>query len=402
MKIYKTIFKWEGINHKGKKITGKLYALNIQQAEWMLKERNIVPLKIRKIYQLFSSLQNKKNSSKEISVFFRQLSTLISTGIPIINALQLLLQNHKKNSLHQLIDFLITKIISGQTLSSSLQHYPEYFDALTWHLIYVGEQTGTVDLALIRIAQQKEKQLLLKQHIKQALLYPFIITFVASIVTLIMLLFVVPHFAELFQTFHGKLPIFTIKVIQISVFLHLHYFCILIFMLLIPTLLFFSRKFLRFKTLIDRLLLTLPILREVYLNILSANFSRVFAVIMTAGIPISDALKLLNDISTNEIYKRAIATFKLEIAAGHRIYEAMQVCAFFPDLLLQMVKIGEESGTLDTMLAKSAEFYEADITYWTKNFTHLLEPLIIIILGVLIGGLVIAMYLPIFKLGTFI
>ncbi|MDR3492017.1 MAG: type II secretion system F family protein [Gammaproteobacteria bacterium] len=402
MKTQKYIYKWIGLNHQGIKIKGKLHALNSEHAKQILQKQNMAVLTTRKAIQVKFYLFNKKISAREISIFLRQLSTLICTGIPIISALQILLENQKKIQLHQLINDLIAAIKSGQTLSFSLQHYPNYFNALTRHLIKIGEQSGTMDVMLTRIADQKEKQIQIKESIQLALLYPTVITFISAIMTVVMLVLVIPKFAELFETFHGKLPYFTLKIIQLSAFFRCSIPYFFFTVILLTPVLMWSRHYFKYHLITDKLLLTIPLLKEFYLKILSANFSRVFAVMMCSGIPITDAMKLLKDLSPNSLYQQAITQLTFEITSGQRLYDAMRRCAFFPDLLIQMIKVGEESGTLDTMLAKSAEFYESDINQSVSHFTQLLEPLIIIILGVLIGGLVIAMYLPIFKLGTVI
>lgn len=351
-----------------------------------------------------SSLSRKqKISSLDITVLFRQLATLISSGVPIVQSLEVLRQsNHDHFSLQKLIQSIKHEIENGKTLMNSLCKFPRYFDNLTCHLVNAGEQSCTLDKILKRIASHKEKSHALKRQIKQALFYPSLIFFTAIAMSITMLTFVVPRFAELFQSMHKELPAFTQLIIFLSTLIRDQYWLILPFLILSVITFYYFKVSPQFKNKIDYYILKIPFLNTIIKKIILARLTRTLAITYSAGIPITQALKIIANIAGNTTYSKAITTIQTRVTLGQQLHTAMRMNALFPAMPIQMIKIGEESGTLEHMLEKIAELYESDIDHLISNLNQLLEPLIMITLGVLIGGLVIAMYLPIFKLGTVI
>lgn len=400
MKLKKQIYHWSGINLEGKKLAGEIQALSPSLAKVHLREQGIIADKILKKRQYFSAWRRPKTSVADISIFYRQLTTLISAGIPLVQGCEILLQSQENSSLRALLRALKSEIENGKSLSAALRKHPRHFDSLSCHLIQIAEHSGTLDIMLKRVASHKEHSLVLKSKIKQALFYPAVISLVAMIVTITMLVLVIPRFAELFQSFHSQLPWLTRAVIRLGDFLRQQAWLALPLLSGASLLFHFYKKSSRLKAIADQSLLKFPLIGKLMQKFILARYARTLATQFAAGVPITEALIMMLNISNNHIFKTATKKLQLEIAAGQGLHKAMLASKAFPSLLTQMVRVGEESGSLEFMLEKAAEFYEAEIDYWIANFNHLLEPLIIIILGVLIGGLVIAMYLPIFKLGT--
>ena len=364
-----------------------------------IKGMQMIAVNKKKIF-LFNKTQKMKPES--LNLFFRQLATLINAGIPIATAIHILNQNSNEVALSLILKTLKEDIDTGNQLAFSLQKFPRDFDTMTCSLIHAGEKTGTLDIMLERIAHHKEKRFLLKNKIKQALFYPAIIVTVAIVVTTIMLTFVVPRFAELFSNMHSTLPLFTLIIIHLAGFMQ-HSIGIIFFISVATGGLIYSIKNKpRVKLFLDRLLLQIPLVGNLLQKFILAGFSRSLATVFAAGIPITEALKILTFSTGNIVYGNIIQKLYLDISIGKQLHFSMQTCKLFPSMMLQMIQIGEESGTLEKMLTKIAEFYESDLDHIIGNLSRLLEPLIMIILGVVIGGLVIAMYLPIFKLGAVI
>jgi type IV pilus assembly protein PilC len=343
---------------------------------------------------------NKKIPALHLALFFRQLSALISAGVPIFQGLDILRNSQANKTLRKLLSVINMDLEAGNELSWCLSQFPTYFDTFTCHLIKTAEQSGTLSIALERIAQHKEKILSIKNKIRQALFYPITVMVVALVVSLIMLTVVIPRFAELFQNMHSPLPAFTQIIIHLSEWLR-HDSWLAIFPMLIMLLVgYYYRDSAPVKYRAEQFLIRVPVLGSLYMKIILSRFCRTLATTFVAGIPIDESLKTIAHANGSYTYAHSISKLRVQIIQGQQLYQAMQKQLFYPVLLIQMVKIGEESGTLEKMLEKTAAIYEADIDHWLSICGHLLEPLIIAILGVLIGGLVIAMYLPIFKLGT--
>lgn len=343
---------------------------------------------------------NKNISSLELTLFFRQLAALISSGIPIVQGLDILRKSQSNHALQQLLRNIKIDLEAGNALSHCLAKFPKIFDVLTCHLIQTGEQSGTLALALDRIALHKEKLLSIKNKIKQALFYPIIVMIVALAVSLTMLTVVIPRFAELFQSMHSTLPAFTLAIIHLSEFIRSYYWLSLFPIMAVLLLTYYLQHSSVFKIKFERGILLLPYFGTLYMKIILSRFCRTLATTFSAGVPINDCLYTIAYANGSNLYGQTILKLRMQITKGQQLHQAMQREPLFPYLLVEMVRVGEESGTLAKMLEKIANIYEADIDHWVTICGHLLEPLIMGILGVLIGGLVIAMYLPIFKLGT--
>lgn len=392
---------WHGTNEQGMRKSGEIIAFSLNLAKLNLLRKGI---QLSSIHKKTASLLcfEKAISPLDITLFFRQLATLVSSGIPISHAIHLLSQNTEHKKLLGLINLIKENIATGKGLTQSLRKFPTYFDEMTCSLIQAGEKAGKLEVILERIAQQKEKTIALKNKIKQALFYPVMITSTAILVSIVMLTCIVPRFAELFQNMHSTLPAFTRGVIAAANLLS-HHAGALVFLLSSSALcVIYCQKFPRVKIASDWLLLNLPGMGASLRKIILARFARNLGTIFSAGIPITDALTMIENTMGNSFYSQAVKQMSLDIATGKQLHAAMSTDTLFPPMMLQMTQVGEESGTLETMLMKIADFYEDDIDRLIANLSKLLEPLIMMILGVLIGGLVIAMYLPIFKLGTVI
>jgi type IV pilus assembly protein PilC len=346
--------------------------------------------------------QKRRITAFDITLFMRQFATLLTAGIPILRCCEMLENSQIKIAMRLLIYSIKRDLLSGKDVYSSLCSHPRYFDALTCQLISIGEHTGKLDITLQMIAYEHEKQLVLTKRIKQALFYPCIICITALLVTLSMFLFVIPRFAELFADTNVPLPALTLWLFCLSRIFSEH--TILLFSPLFPVLLLFIPHPIS-HLLKNKLLLyfiKLPLLKQFLQKITLLRFARHLAMTFTAGIPIMDSLKLIMHSHTNLEFSHTMIELRSKMNSGLQLHQAMQSLPYFPDLMIQMVKTGEESGSLDALLNKTAVFFESDIDELVSQFVRLLEPLIMLVLGVLIGGLIIGMYLPIFKLGSVI
>jgi type IV pilus assembly protein PilC len=393
------IYHWQGKNRQGQIVFGQLAALSVNLAKSNLQKKGIHVVFIEKKPNITFY---KKITALDITLFFRQLATLIYAGISISQAINILSQNSQHAKLLKIISSIKEDIATGNGLAHAMQKFPAYFDDVTCNLILAGEKSGTLDVMLERIAEHKEQLFLLKSKIKQALFYPIMILLVATIVTIVMLIFVVPRFTDLFQNMHAELPVFTLCVIHFANFLKNDWPIIFILFALIAIWFYFAKRFSRMKLLIDTAILKMPLIGISLQKFILAQWMRSLTTIFAAGIPITEALKILTHSIKNSLYRNAIQELYHNISAGKQLHLAMQSNKLFPGMMIQMIQVGEESGALEKMLAKVADFYESDLDRMISHLGRLLEPLIMIILGVVIGGLVIAMYLPIFKLGAVI
>jgi type IV pilus assembly protein PilC len=344
--------------------------------------------------------QNRRISDFDIGLLLRQFTILFIAGIPIIKCLDVLEKCQIKNAMRSLVFAVKKEILSGKDFHSSLRKQKPYFDEMTCQLIKIGEHTGKLDIMLTLITDEKEKYAAFRKKLKQALFYPMMITMTALLVTLSMFLFVIPKFSELFSDARLSLPWITNWVFFISSKLQHYSFIIFLVPVIFLMLLLPNPYISRIKNNIRHYLIRLPYLKSFSQKILLARFSRNLAMTYAAGMPITDALKLIMFANTNSDFTYWIIKLRNNIASGLQLHQAMQPLPCFPDMMVQMVKVGEESGTVEHLLNKTADMFEADINQFITQFSQLLEPLIMLMLGVLIGGLVIAMYLPIFKLGS--
>jgi len=397
------MFTWEGTNKKGQTVKGEMMSVSIDLVKAELRKQNIMPKKgrIKKKSNGLFSKREKAITTKDIAVFSRQLATMMKAGVPMVQAFDIVGQGHSNPSMTKLIMQIKMDIEAGGTLASALNQHPAYFDDLFVSLVDAGEQSGALETLLEKVATYKEKTEILKKKIKKAMTYPITVLIVAVVVSAILLIFVVPTFADMFQDFGAELPAFTLFVVGLSdVLIDNVWFFIAGIIAAIYT---FKQAKIRskaFRDSLDKLALRLPAFGALTTNSCVARFSRTLATMFAAGVPLVEAMVSVAGASGNSVYHKAILQVRDDIAAGTTLQVSLsQNKELFPNMLIQMVGIGEESGALDDMLDKVAEYYEAAVDDAVDNLTALMEPLIMSFLAVIIGGLVIAMYLPIFKMG---
>lgn len=395
------VFLWQGVDKQGRKVKGQEHADNINAAKAILRRRGISQLKVRKKPKDLFTPRRPPIKPSDIAVFSRMLATMMSSGVPLMQAMHIIGEGHEKVRMQEMILAVRDDVESGTSLADSLAKFPLHFDDLYISLVNAGEQSGTLESLLHEIATYQEKTEALKAKIRKALVYPAAIIVVAFVVTAILMIFVIPQFESLFTGFGADLPGLTLLVISISeVFRD---FWWLIFGSIIGTIVGFmaakkrSRKVQHF---LDRLLLKLPIIGDVLTKGAIARFSRTFAVMFKAGVPMVDAMTSVSGATGNIVFSEATLVMRDDVSTGTQLNKAMLQTELFPNMVIQMVAIGEESGSLDSMLAKVADFFEREVDDAVDNMTALMEPFIMAFLGVVIGTLVIAMYLPIFKLGA--
>jgi type IV pilus assembly protein PilC len=397
-----TIFLWEGLNKRGARVKGETSADNEIAARAELRRNGVNVLKIRKKPKsLFST--KKKIKPIDVAFFLRQMTTMLSSGVPLVQAFDIVGRGHENPAMAELIMKLKADIEGGETFAAALAKHPRHFDELVVNLVEAGEQSGTLETLLDKIATYKEKTESLKGKIKKAMFYPAAVTVVAILVTAILLIFVVPQFEDLFTGFGADLPAFTRMVVNLSNFVQSSWWAILGVILLIIFLFTQAhRRSARFRRTVDILLLKIPAIGPILRKAAIARFARTLSTMFAAGVPLIDALRSVAGATGNALYGEATERMREETAAGAQLQWSMRNVGIFPNMVVQMVAIGEESGSLDAMLAKVADFYEEQVDNAVDSLSSLLEPLIMVVLGVLIGGLVIAMYLPIFMLGQVI
>jgi type IV pilus assembly protein PilC len=395
--LKESIFAWEGKDKSGKTIRGEIRANGEAIVNVMLRRQGILVTKVKK--KSFNS--SKKVSEKDIALFTRQLATMMKAGVPLLQSFDIVAKGHANPSVSKLVQDIRADVETGTSLNQAFRKFPLYFDALFCNLVAAGEQAGILEDLLTRLAIYKEKTLAIKGQIKSALFYPVSILAVAFIVTAVIMIWVVPAFKEVFKSFGADLPAPTLFVMAISDFFVANWY--LIFGGLFAGLYFFFQSWkrsLKVQRFMDRNLLRLPIFGAVIRKATIARWTRTLATMFAAGVPLVESLDSVGGASGNAVYMDATKKIQTEVSTGTSLTVAMQNADVFPNMVTQMVSIGEESGSLDQMLSKVADFYEEEVDEAVKSLSSLMEPLIMVILGVLIGGLVVAMYLPIFKLGS--
>jgi type IV pilus assembly protein PilC len=397
-----TIFIWEGLNKKGARVKGETPAQNELLARAELRRNGVNVVKIRKKPKsLFSS--KKKIKSVDIAQFLRQMTTMLSSGVPLVQAFDIVGRGHENPSMGALIMELKASVESGETFAAALVKHPKHFDPLVVSLVEAGEQSGTLETLLDKVATYKEKTESLKAKIKKAMFYPAAVILVAIVVTAILLIFVVPQFEALFVGFGADLPAFTRMVLDLSKFVQTKWWLILGIMVLAGVVFAqLLRRSARFRRAMDILILKIPAVGPILRKAAIARFARTLSTMFAAGVPLVEALRAVAGATGNAVYSEATERMREDTATGAQLHWSMRNVQVFPNMVVQMVAIGEESGSLDSMLAKVADFYEEQVDNAVDALSSLLEPLIMVVLGVLIGGLVIAMYLPIFMLGQVI
>ena len=396
------VFQWEGQDRKGKRVKGELRAPSLALAKAELRRQGIVPMRIRKKAQpLFGGGKKKgKVTAKDVALFTRQLATMVGAGVPLVSAFDIMARGSDNPALADLLQTIKADVESGRSLSQALRRHPRLFDDLYCSIVQAGEQAGILETLLDKLATYKEKTEALKGKIKKALFYPTAILIVAFVITTILLLYVIPQFESLFESFGGDLPAPTRFVLDLSSAFQAYW--PYIFGALGVTgwaAVNAKRKSKAFNAWLDRTLLKLPVLGEIVRKATIARFARTLSTMLAAGVPLVEALEAVADAAGNSVYAEAIRKIREEVATGRTLNMAMQQSGVFPNMVTQMVAIGEESGKLDSMLGKVAEFFEEEVDDAVAGLSTLIEPVIMAVLGVLIGGLVIAMYLPIFKMG---
>ena len=395
-------FVWEGTDRKGKKVKGKSMATNEAAVRADLRRQGVVPSRIKKQSKgMFGG--GGSITPLDIAIFSRQLATMLSAGIPLVQSFEIVGSGHENAAMQKLIMAIKGDVEGGSSLTESLAKHPLYFDDLFINLVEAGEQAGALETLLDKIATYKEKTEALKKKIKKALTYPAAVLVVAFVVTAILLIFVIPAFEDLFKGFGADLPTFTRMVIDLSVFVREKGWYIAIMMGAgVGTFFYFKKRSRAMRHWLDRLSLKMPIIGGILQKAAIARYARTLSTMFAAGVPLVEALESVAGATGNIVYEIGVLEMRDEVATGQRLQQAMENTDLFPNMVIQMIAVGEESGSLDDMSSKVADFYEEDVDNAVDNLSSLLEPLIMSILGVLVGGLVVAMYLPIFKMGSVI
>lgn len=396
------VFLYKGVDRKGKKVEGEWTGTSSALIRAQLLKQGIRAQNIRKKPKpLFGG--KKAVKPMDIAIFTRQMATMMKAGVPLVQSFEIVAEGVDNPTLAELIRSIKEEVASGTGFAASLRKHPKYFDDLFCNLVESGEQSGSLETMLDRIATYKEKTEQLKAKIKKAMTYPIAVIVVALIVTGILLVKVVPQFAETFQGFGADLPAFTLFVLHLSELAQAYWFY---FVLGVAGMIYIfgvlKRKYRSFAIALDRLALKLPITGKIVYESILARFARTLSTTFAAGVPLIDALDSVSGATGNAIYQAATLRVRDEVATGTQLNTALRNTRLFPSMLIQMTSIGEESGALDEMLDKVASYYEESVDNMVDNLTTLLEPMIMAVLGVLVGGLMVAMYLPIFNLGSVI
>ncbi|MDC3188551.1 type II secretion system F family protein [Pseudoalteromonas elyakovii] len=396
-------FQWVGVSVRGKKLEGELSGESIALVKAQLRKQGITPSKVKRKPKPLFGTRVQKITAKDIALITRQIATMLVAGVPLIQTIEMIASGAKNKSVTKLMEGIGDEVKAGVPLSQALRKHPRYFDDLYCDLVASGEQSGALDKIFDRVALYKEKAEALKSKIKKAMFYPIAVLVVALIVTSILLIFVVPQFQDIFNGFGAELPAFTLMVIGISEFMQEYWWMMLI--AIVAAGYAYKEALLKSKKLRDandRAILKLPVIGMILNKAAVARYARTLSTTFAAGVPLVDALDSAAGASGNAVYRYAILEIKAEVSSGNLMNWAMKNSKIFPDMVVQMVAIGEESGSLDGMLAKVATIYEQEVDDAVDGLSSLLEPLIMAVLGVLVGGLIVAMYLPIFQLGSVI
>lgn len=392
-------YVWEGKDRRGNKSKGELTGSNLALVKAQLRKQGIIPEKVKKKPKpLFGG--SKKITPFDIAMLTRQLATMMKAGVPLVQSFDIVADGLENKGLQELVMAIRNDISSGTSFAGALRKHPRHFDNLYCNLVDSGEKAGALEAMLDRIATYLEKTEILKKKVRKAMTYPIAVIVVAIIVTAILLVKVVPQFESLFQGFGAELPVFTQMVVNLSEWMQSWWFVVLIG--IFGAIFLFKeakRRSQKFSDLVDKYVLKLPIVGEILDKSAVAKFGRVLSTTFAAGVPLVDALDSVAGATGNAVYRDAIDRIKNDVSSGTQLQASMRQQDVFPVMAVQLTAIGEESGNLDEMLAKVAEHYEAVVDDMVDNLTALMEPMIMAVLGVLVGGLIIAMYLPIFQMG---
>jgi len=393
-------FQWEGMNQKRVASSGEIEAPSLSQARATLRQRGLRVTKIkRKPKPLFSS--TKPIKPVDISFASRQMATMIGAGIPIAQTLRAIGKGHENGSVEKLMLELSREVESGTSLSIALSKHPQYFNRLFTSLTEAGEESGKLDTMLDRVATYNEKLEAIKSKVKSAMMYPTVVLFVSVLVTILLLLFVIPQFESLFSGFGADLPALTRTIVDMSEWMQANWYYFIGGAILIVII--FSYAYKRSEKMqftMDRILIRLPVFGVILKKSALARFSRTLAIIFSAGVPLVDGMNTVGAATGNRVYQKAVNDVKNDISTGRSLEQSMAETGVFPNMMLQMVASGEESGDLETMLDKVADFFEREVDDAVDALSSIIEPLMIVLLGGIIGTMVLAMYLPIFKMAA--
>ncbi|MFT3762565.1 MAG: type II secretion system F family protein [Pseudoxanthomonas sp.] len=396
-----TPFVWEGTDKRGVKMKGEQEARNANLLRAELRRIGITPTVVKPKPKPLFGQAGKPITPKEIAFFSRQMATMMKSGVPIVQALEIIGGGHKNARMKKMVNELRADIEGGSSLTEAISKYPVQFDELYRNLVRAGEGAGVLETVLDTIANYKENIETLKGKIKKALFYPAMTIAVALIVSAILLIFVVPQFEETFKGFGADLPAFTKMIVACSRFAVSYWLPILVVIVgAIFAFIFFKKRSLAFQHFLDRMILKVPVIGQIMHNSAIARFARTTAVTFRAGVPLVEALDTVAGATGNTVYEKAVQRMKDDVAVGFPLNMSMKQTNLFPHMVIQMTAIGEEAGALDTMLIKVAEYYEQEVNNSVDALSSLIEPMIMVVLGVLVGGMVIGMYLPIFKLAA--
>lgn len=394
-------FVWSGLDKNGRENKGEIVAASQALAKAQLRKQGITAKSVKKKAKPLFSFGAKQIKPADVAIFTRQLATMMKAGVPLVQSFDIVQEGLDNGGMRNLVGEIKSEVSAGGGLAPALAKHPKHFDDLLCSLVASGEDSGTLDVMLDRVATYKEKSEALKAKIRKAMTYPIAVIVVAIVVTGILLVKVVPTFAETFKGFGADLPGFTLFVLGISEFMQEWWF---IFLLAIfAAIWFYSQAIVRsksFKNRVDAIALRLPVVGVIVHDAIIARFSRTLSTTFAAGVPLVDALESTAGAAGNAIYARGILQIRDDVTSGTSLYQAIRGTGLFPTMLLQMTSIGEESGSLDEMLGKVADQYEAQVDNAVDSLSSLMEPIIMSVLGILVGGLMIAMYLPIFMLGS--
>ncbi|HHH35295.1 MAG TPA: type II secretion system F family protein [Gammaproteobacteria bacterium] len=393
-------FVWEGTDKRGNKVRGETRSASLSLAKAELRRRGINPKKVKKKPTPLFGKKKKKITAGDIAVFSRQMATMMSSGVPLVQSFEIIGRGHENPAMQELILTIKSDVEAGNTLADALAKHRDHFDELYCNLVNAGEQAGILETLLDKIATYKEKTENIKSKIKKAMFYPTAVIVVSFIVTAILLIFVIPQFQEMFKGFGADLPAMTLFVIKLSEIFQQWWWAIFGGIGVGAYAFIKARKRSpRFNHFLDRVALKLPVFGDILTKAAIARFARTLSTMFAAGVPLVEAMGTVAGAAGNVVYTDGILRIRDEIATGSPINQAMRMTNLFPNMVVQMVAIGEEAGSIDSMLAKVADFYEQEVDDAVDGLSSLLEPIIMAFLGVVIGGLVIAMYLPIFKMG---
>ncbi len=398
----KVIFLWEGTDSKGNRSKGEISARTEAIVKAELRRQGIRPIKVKKKPKdLLGSFGQKPIVPKDIAIFSRQLATMMGAGIPLVQAFDIIGKGHEKPAMQDMLATIKADVEGGSTLNEGLNKFPLQFDELFCNLVQAGEHAGILEELLNKIAEYKEKTESIKAKIKKALTYPIAVLVIALIVTTILLMFVVPQFESLFSGFGADLPAFTQMVVELSEFMQESWWIVFgIIGAVVFGIMQVKKRSRKFNHFIDRMVLKLPIVGDIMNKAAIARFARTLSTMSAAGVPLVEALESVAGATGNIVYSEVVLQMREQVATGVQLQQTMRNAGLFPHMVVQMVAIGEEAGSVESMLAKVADFYEEEVDNAVDSLSSLIEPLIMAVLGVLVGGLIVAMYLPIFMMGS--